>query len=316
MRDWIGTVPFLVFACTMLAQTPEQPVRKHIQVTLLGTSAGPPAHAGQAGISTLIEAAGDRFLFDAGRGFMERLVRSGRQMDDVSKLFITHLHSDHIVDIADLMLTPWSAPSARRVPLEVWGPRGTRDMMQHLQSAFAFDIHIRRDVDEKASPEGIKVLAHDIEEGVAYEKNGVKITSFLVDHGPVKPAYGFRLDYGGHSVALSGDTRPSENLVKFCRGVDVLIHEVLDPEALRKQHPSEQLFQAIVRHHTTPEEAASIFARVRPRLAVYSHAVGTSTTVADTRRAYSGQVEMGEDLMSINISDKIHVQRGIPDPRE
>jgi ribonuclease Z len=245
---------------------------------------------------------------------MERLVRSGRHMDDVSKLFITHLHSDHIVDVADLMLTPWSAPSQRKVPLEVWGPQGTRDMMQHLQLAFAFDIHIRRDVDEKAPPEGIKVLAHDIQEGVAYEKNGVRITSFLVDHGPVKPAYGFRLDYGGRSLALSGDTRPSENLVKYCRGVDVLIHEIIDPEALRKQHPSEQLFQAIVRHHTTPEQAADIFARVKPRLAVYSHAVGSKTTVADTRRAYPGRVEMGEDLMSIDISDEIRVERGISNP--
>jgi len=316
LRDWIAIAPQLVYACTMLAQTPEQQARKHIEVTLLGTSAGPPAHVGQAGISTLIEAGGDRLLFDAGRGCMERLVRSGRQMDDVSKLFITHLHSDHIVDIPDLMLTPWSAPAARRAPLEVWGPQGTRDMMHYLQSAFAFDIHIRRDVDEKASPEGIKVFARDIQEGVAYEKNGVKITSFLVDHGPVKPAYGFRLDYGGHSVALSGDTRPSENLVKFCRGVDVLIHEVIDPEVLRKQRPSEQLFQAILRHHTTPEQAASIFTRVQPRLAVYSHAVGTSATVDQTRTAYSGQVEMGEDLMSIDISDEIHVQRGIPNARE
>jgi len=128
MRDWIGTVPLLIFACTMLAHPREQPARQHIQVTLLGTSAGRPAHAGQAGISTLIEAGGDRFLFDAGRGFMERLVRSGRQMDDVSKLFITHLHSDHIVDLPDLMLTPWSAPSARKVPLESLGSaRHARD---------------------------------------------------------------------------------------------------------------------------------------------------------------------------------------------
>lgn len=115
---------------------------------------------------------------------------------------------------------------------------------------------------------------------------------------------------------LSGDTRPSDNLVKFCRGVDVLIHEVLDPQVLRKQHPSEQLFQAIVQHHTTPEQAGSIFARVEPRLAVYSHAVGTSATVDQTRRAYAGRVEMGEDLMSIDISDEIHVQRGIPNARE
>src|SRR6185369_9367275 len=160
-------------------------------------------------------------------------------------------------------------------------------------SAFAFDIHIRRDVDEKASPEGVKVLAHDIQEGVAYEKNGVKITSFLVDHGPVKPAYGFRLDYGGHSVALSGDTRPSDNLIKACQGVDVLIHEAVDPEFLRAQNPSEQLFQAILGHHTTPEQAGDVFNRVKPRLAVFSHAAGTPAIVDRARKSYSGRVEMG-----------------------
>lgn len=303
----------LCVCATVLAQTPGQPARaassKEIRVILLGTGAGPPVHLDRAGISTLVEAGGDRFLFDAGRGFMMQMARVGLAMDAVTKLFITHLHSDHIVDIPDLLLTPWSAPAARNVPLEVWGPEGTRDMMQHLQAAFAFDIHVRRDVDESAPPEGIKVLAQDFGEGIVYEKNGVRITAFLVDHGPVKPAYGFRLDYAGRSVALSGDTRPSDNLVKFSQGVDVLIHEVVDPVALRKLKPSEKLFQAIVGHHTTPEQAAEIFTRVKPRLAVFSHTAGTSSVVDQTRKSYSGRVEMGEDLMVIDIGEEVRLKR-------
>ena len=94
----------------------------------------------------------------------------------VSKLFLTHLHSDHVVSIPDLYLTPWSAGTARQARFEVWGPTGTVDMMDHLQQAFAFDIHMRRDIDEKALGEGIKVLSHDISEGIVFEKEGIKVT--------------------------------------------------------------------------------------------------------------------------------------------
>src|SRR5207247_837177 len=107
-------------------------------------------------------------------------------------------------------------------------------MMDHIQKAFAFDIRIRRDVDEKYSREGITVSSHDVKEGKIFEHDGVTVTAFLVDHGPVKPAVGYRLDYGGHSVALSGDTRFSENLIKYSQGVDVLIHETIDADALRR----------------------------------------------------------------------------------
>lgn len=300
----------ICIAAAASAQAPS----KEIRVILLGTASGPPVRVGHAGISTLVEAGGDRFLFDAGRGFMERTARAGVRMDTVTKLFITHLHSDHIVDIPDLYLTPWASPSARKVPLEVWGPEGTRDMMKHLEAAFAFDIHVRRDVDEQASPEGIKVAAHDIQEGRIYEKNGVTITAFLVDHGPVKPAFGFRLDYGGRSVAISGDTRPSDNLVKHCQGVDLLIHEAIDPEALRKFNPSPQLFKAIVDHHTTPEQAAGVFNRAKPRLAVFSHSPGTPAIVERTKKAYAGRVEMGEDLMVIDIGSEVRVKRPLPGP--
>ena len=282
---------------------------KDIRVTLLGTASGPRVHPGKAGISTLVEAGGERFLFDAGRGFMPHLVQAGFPMSAVTKLFLTHLHSDHVLDIPDLLLTPWSSQPERTVPLEVWGPAGTRDMMRHLEQAFAFDIHVRRDVDESFSTDGIRVIAHDIRPGKVYEKNGVTITAFLVNHGRVTPSYGYRVDYAGRSVALSGDTRPSDDLVAACKGVDVLIHEAIDPELLRKLVSSEPLLKSIVERHTTPEQAADIFSRVSPRLAVFSHSPGTAAIVEQTRRQYSGRVEMGEDLMVIDIGDEVRVKR-------
>src|SRR5205814_7910646 len=115
----------------------------------------------------------------------------------------------------------------------------------------------RRDVDEYCSSKGIEAISHDIQEGVVYDHNGVKVTAFLVDHGPVKPAFGYRIDYAGHSVAISGDTRPSDNLVHYSKGVDVLIHEAMDPQVLRS-HPGNlkpAQVEAIIAHHTTPEQA-------------------------------------------------------------
>jgi ribonuclease Z len=280
-----------------------------IKVTILGTAPGPPVRVGRAGISTLVEAAGERFLFDAGYGSLARLVESGLPMDAVTKLFLTHLHSDHLVDLPAFILLPWAAPSARDVPLEVWGPDGTRDMVRHLEQAFAFDIHVRRDVDERASAKGIEVIGRDIREGTVYDQGGVKITAFLVDHGPVKPAFGYRVDHAGRSVAISGDTRPSDNLVAFSKGVDLLIHEAVDEVSLKKLVPSQRLFEAIVAHHTTPEQAADIFRRVSPRLALFSHADGGAAVVERTRRTYPGRVEFGEDLMVIEIGDEVVVRR-------
>jgi ribonuclease Z len=280
-----------------------------IKVTLLGTAPGPPVRVGRAGISTLVEAGGERFLFDAGYGSLARLVESGLPMDAVTRLFLTHLHSDHVADLPALMLLPWAAPSARDVPLEVWGPAGTRDMVRRLEQAFAYDIHVRRDVDEHASAKGIEVVGREVHEGTVYDQGGVKIVAFLVDHGPVKPAYGYRIDHAGHSVAISGDTRPTDNLVTVSLGVDVLIHEVVDEVSLKVLAPSQQLFEAIVGHHTTPEQAADVFRRVSPRLAVFSHAEGGAAVVERTRRTYSGRVEFGEDLMVIEIGDEVVVRR-------
>jgi len=300
---------FMCMAAANLCAQSRSPAAGQIRVTLLGTAAGPPARVGIAGISTLVEVGDERFLFDAGRGLMQRLVEAGLQMSAVSKLFLTHLHSDHVLDVPDLMLSGWSGPPPRRVPLEVWGPEGTRDMMTHLEQAFAFDIHVRRDVDERSPSSGIQVVAQDIHEGTVYAKNGVTVTAFLVDHGPVKPSYGYRVNYGDRSVCLSGDTRPSANLVEACRGVDVLIHEAIDENVVRKIAQNPRLYEAIVGHHTTPEQAADIFQRVRPRLAVFSHIQPVTAILERTRRLYSGRVEEGEDLMVIDIGAEVVVRR-------
>jgi cytochrome c556 len=151
-QRYTTTTLLLLAVCAAGAQT-AAPDAQEIRVTLLGTV--PMPNLGRAGISTLVEAGPERFLIDAGSGVMERLVQAGFLMDPPSKLFITHLHSDHIVDISHLLLMPWTGPSQRKAPLEVWGPRGTREMMRHLEAAFAFDIHVRRDIDERISPEGI-----------------------------------------------------------------------------------------------------------------------------------------------------------------
>jgi ribonuclease Z len=278
------------------------------KVTLLGTG-NPRPVISRFGPSILVEAGKEKLLFDCGRGATQRLYQLKTPFTEITGLFLTHLHSDHTVGIPDLWLTGWVM--GRDTPLPVWGPKGTKAMMRHLQEAYAFDIHIRRDVDTKLPGAGATMVAKDIQQGVVYEKGGVRVTAFLVDHGEIKPAFGYRIDYGGHSVTLSGDTRPSDNLVRFAQGTDVLIHEVIDVTAfadLAKGDTSEQE-KKIIGHHTTAEQAGTVFTRVKPRLAVYSHIVPPDVPelFPHTRKTYSGPLVVGEDLMSIEVGDKVVV---------
>jgi ribonuclease Z len=305
LRRMMGIALFAIALGSASAQGQE------IKVTLLGTGSPAPVIA-RFGPSTLVEAGGQKYLFDAGRGAMQRLNQIKVKWQDVQGVFLTHLHSDHVVGFPDLWLTGWLVGPGRNIPLPVRGPRGTVKMMSLLEQAFDYDLRVRPYVD-RAVPEGAVILAEDIGEGVALEKGGVKITAFEVDHTPVHPAFGYRIDYSGRSVVLSGDTRVSKNLIRYAQGVDLLVHEVAAPEAIERAGTPPERAKTIVSQHVTPEEAGEVFSRTTPKLAVYSHIILPTATEQDvmpqTRKTYAGRVEMGEDLMVIEVGEKIEVRR-------
>ena len=156
-------------------------------------------------------------------------------------------------------------------------------------------------------------------DGIVYEKDGVRMIAFEVNHGDeIKPAYGYRVDYKSRSIVISGDTRFNENVIKYGTGADILVHEVaaVQPELLKDQQ-----VQRVMAHHTSPQEAGIVFARAHPKLAVYTHftlparpqvpAIKIAEVIAQTRETYSGPLETGEDLMTVEIdeSGKPMVQR-------
>ena len=301
----------MAVALFAVAVVPAAAQGQGIRVTLLGTGCPPPV-MNRFGPSTLVEAGGQKLLFDAGRGALQRLTQLKVRWQDVNGVFLTHLHSDHIVGFPDLWLTGWLIVPGRNVPLQVWGPRGTSKMMSHLKQAYEYDIRIRL-ANDRAAPDGVVLLVKDISEGVVYNKGGVKVTAFEVDHAPVKPAFGYRIDYAGHSVVLSGDTRVNENLIRHAQGVDLLVHEVFVPETLQRAGVPPDRAKNIVAYHTTPEQAGQVFARAKPKLAVYSHICMPTATDQDllppTRKTYAGPLELGEDLMVIEVGEKIEVRK-------
>ena len=288
------------------------------RVTLLGTGT-PIPRPDRFGPSTLIEAGDQKLLIDAGRGATVRLNQLNVPIGRIDALLLTHYHSDHTSCIADVWLTGWleSHFGTRKTPFRVIGPTGARALMENLERAYADDIRIRI-ADEKLPPGGIAIDVSEFDrDGVVYEKNGVKVIAFEVNHGDViQPAYGYRVEYADRSAVISGDTRYNENVVKYGAGADLLIHEVA---IARPELTKEAYIQRIMAHHTTAREAGQVFARTKPKLAAYTHMVFLASakvpamTIADlmgeTRQTYDGPLEIGEDLMQFEIGDDIKVRR-------
>lgn len=293
-----------------------------IRVTLLGTGAPVPSME-RFGPSILVEAGQQKLLFDCGRGAAQRLWQLKIPLRQVNVLFLTHLHSDHVVGIPDLWLTGWipSAFGRRELPFRVIGPAGTKDMMTNMQKSFAWDIQTRSKEKNKADS-GAMVNARDIEEGFVWEQEGVKVTPFTVRHAEfIDSALGYRIDYAGHSVILSGDTRYSENLVRYAKGADVVVHEVAAAQEDSTKNPA--LIKQILGFHTSPEDAGRVFQQVQPKLAVFSHIVllspdpavpppTTSELMRRTKKTYNGEVQVGEDLLIIEIGDKVKLVKYVP----
>ncbi len=286
-------------------------------VTLLGAGA-PAPRPDRFGPSTLIEAGDQKLLIDPGRGATIRLYQLGLPMGRIDAL-LTHYHSDHDVGIPDLWLTGWlqSHYARRAAPFRVIGPTGAKNLMSHLEKAYALDIKIRVE-DEKLSPEGAAIMVEELDrDGVVYAASGLKVIAFEVDHGAaIKPAFGYRIEYADRTVVISGDTRYNENVVKYGAGADLIIHEVA---MARPELMSEAKFQRIMAHHTTAREAGMVFARTKPKLVTYTHLVFLANDriapatvddlIAETRQTYAGPLEVGEDLMSFEIGETLQIYR-------
>ena len=307
---------FLLLLITIVSYANAQ---SPFKVTLLGTGAPVPSME-RFGPSILVEAGGQKLLFDCGRGAAQRLWQLKIPLGKIDALFLTHLHSDHIVGIPDVWLTGWipAVYGRRELPLQVLGPTGTKDMMDNLVKAFSWDITTRAKEKNKTDS-GALVIAKDIREGVIWENKEIKITPFTVRHSDfIDSALGYKIEYAGRTLILSGDTRYSENLIRYSKGADVIIHEVAAANEQTMQ--TSPLVNQILGFHTSPEEAGKVFEQTKPKLAVYSHIVlltaepsipppTINEVILRTKKTYSGAVEAGEDLLGIEIGDKVIVKK-------
>jgi ribonuclease Z len=288
------------------------------KVTLLGTGVPIPSPH-RFGPSTLIEAGDIKLLIDAGRGAAIRLHQLNVPIGRIDALLLTHYHSDHTSGIPDIWLTGWltSHFGTRTNPFRVIGPVGAKSLMQNLERAYALDIEIRL-ADEKLPPQGVAIDVEEFDrDGTVFDEKGLRVIAFEVDHGDaIKPAYGYRIEYAGRVAVISGDTRFNHNVIKHGTGADLLVHEVAAarPELMQKAY-----VRRIIAHHVTPREAGQVFALTRPKLAAYTHFVlladdqipapRLEEVVAETRQAYDGPLELGEDLMTFEIGATVAVRR-------
>ncbi|MDQ6737015.1 MAG: MBL fold metallo-hydrolase [Gemmatimonadota bacterium] len=269
-------------------------------VVLLGTGTPVPDPLASGPATAVL--VGDRvFLFDAGAGVMRRMAAAHLPLNDVTALFITHLHSDHTLGYPDLIFTSWVM--GRRRPLAVFGPHGTKVMTDDIIAAWAEDEDIRTNGLEHDAPNGFAVIVHEVTRGVVYDSGGVRVTAFPVLHGSWKESLGYRVDTPTRSVVISGDTRPSDVLIAEARGVDVLVHEVYPAARLapEKRPGGEDWPHYMHEFHTSDVELGRIAVTANPRLLILTHIIRMGSSDAELLAGiraggFAGKAVVGHDL--------------------
>jgi ribonuclease Z len=286
----------------VVAVEPTAEIEPTVRTTLILLGTGMPRPDPMcSGPASAVVVGGQVFLFDAGPGVMRRLAAAGLPIDGVDALFLTHLHSDHTLGYPDLIFTSWVM--GRREPLQAYGPKGLRRMTKHILEAWKEDIGVRITGLERASAEGYQVDVHEINPGVVYDRDGVRITAFPVRHGSWKHAYGFRIDTADRSIVISGDTRPCDTLLDAARGVDILLHEVYPDSGLvpELREGGEEWPSYMREFHTSDLELGAIAAVAQPKLLVLHHIVRMGTTDEELLEAirtggFTGDTVIGQDL--------------------
>jgi ribonuclease BN (tRNA processing enzyme) len=249
---------------------------------------------------------GQAYLFDAGAGVVRQAQAAAEKFGiealdatHLTRLFVTHLHSDHTLGYPDLILTPWVV--GRREPLEVFGPKGISAMTYHLKQAYAADIQVRTDGMEGLNDAGLTVNVHEIDgAGVVYKDANVTVRSIIVKHGSWPQAFGYAVDAGGRRIVISGDTRPTQTIVEACNGCDVLVHEVYSEDRFNLVF-GQSRGQYHRSFHTSTRELAELASKAKPKLLVLYHQLYFGDPrevdlVKEIRRIYSGSVVEGRDL--------------------
>jgi ribonuclease BN (tRNA processing enzyme) len=266
------------------------------QVILLGTGT-PNAEPDRSGPSVAVVANGTPYIVDFGPGIVRRAAAAHIKPSDLKIAFATHLHSDHTAGLPDLIFTPWTLE--RTAPLELYGPKGLADMAKNIEKAYKEDIKIRLTGGEPSNKTGYKVNVHEIKPGAIFRDQNVTVTAFRVQHGDSREAFGYRFDTSdGRSIVISGDTGPTDAVIKACHGCDVLIHEVYSTAGFAKRPPEWQRYHAS--YHTSSEQLAEIATKAHPGLLVLTHQLfwGTSEQdlLAEVTSRYTGKVVSAHDL--------------------
>jgi ribonuclease Z len=276
-----------------------------IEITLLGTGS-PIPDPNRAGPSTLVRAGGQVFLVDCGRGVLQRAAAVGVGAAGLSALLLTHLHSDHIGELGDLLITRWITTFVPDpAPLPIIGPPGTAETVEATLKAFGHDIGYRiahhADLNE---PPAVEV--HEYTEGPVCDREGVSIRVAPTDHRPVAPTIGFRIDFGTTSVVLAGDTVPCAGLDELARGADALVHTVIRKDIVA--NIPQQRLQDICDYHSSVEEAAATAARAGVGTLVMTHYVPALVPGQEEQwRAlaaseFGGRIELGDDLHRVEVT--------------
>ncbi len=264
------------------------------RVILLGTG-NPNPDIERFGPSVAITVDDSVYIVDFGVGLVRRAVKAGIRTTNLTRAFLTHLHSDHTIGYPDLIFT--SRVGGRTDPLEVYGPKGITDMTKHIMAAFKVDIDERIHGLEPAERSSYIVNTYEISEGRVYQDDIITVEAFQVNHGSLE-AYGYKFIAPDRTIVISGDTRPSQKLIDIATGCDVLIHEVYSAVGLESRPENWQKYHSTV--HTSSYELAEIANKVKPRLLVMYHQLLWGQTeeglISEVSERYSGQVVSGHDL--------------------
>jgi ribonuclease Z len=270
-------------------------------LVMLGTGT-PNPDPERSGPAVAVIAGGRPYLVDCGPGVVRRAAAAQQagitalDMPNLSRLFVTHLHSDHTTGLADLILTPWVLE--RKEPLLVFGPPGIRTMAEHLLAAYTEDIEMRLHGSQPQNPTGIGVDVHEVGPGEIYRDDNVEVTAFAVEHGSWDHAFGYRFDTADRSIVITGDTVATDAVVEACDGCDVLVHEVYAKAGLDRRTPDWQAYHRSF--HTSGVELGELAARARPKLLVLYHQLMWGATeaelLAEIRQSFDGPVVFADDL--------------------